>query len=358
MNFFDVRSEPRLHSGEVRLMKLLTRVSDVDTPAIEETLGDDIRWDRIAHTASNLGAAPLFYYHLNGLDKSAQETVECFEELRTAYFQTMASNLYLAHEFDQLVERLSEAGIAVLALKGMALCRALYPSPALRPMVDIDLLVKPEELDGVFEVAHRLGYPPPEKRWNGRTAEGHYHLHCIKAGAVPVILEIHWGLGEPRRYRIDENEIWSRAQASPHGPYLEMSDDDTFLYLAMHFFKHFLFKRLSWLCDLHEWIAQRQIDWDCVAERARAQSMATFLGYTLTVLEDFYEKDLPLDATAVAGTGPIRKNLLDWYVREYPMLAPDQRHTWLHRRLFAFASIDRLSDRLRFTWDALKRDVS
>jgi hypothetical protein len=310
-------------------MKLLTRVSDVDIRAIEETLGNNIRWDRIAHTATNLGAAPLFYYHLNALNNSSLETGGCCEAFRKAYFQTMANNLYLAHEFDRLVERLSEAGIAVMALKGMALCRALYPSPA----------------------------PAPETHRCTQPTEGHYHLHCIKQGAVPAILEIHWGLGERRRYRIDEAGVWSRAHASTHGPYLEMSDDDTFLYLAMHFFKHFLFKRLSWLCDLHEWIKQREIDWDHVAERARAQSLATFLGYTLTVLEDFYEEQLPLDAAAVAGTGPIRKSLLDWYLREYPMLAPDQRHTWLHRRLFAFASIDRLSDRLRFTWDAVKRDV-
>ncbi len=357
MNFFDVRSEPRLRPGEVRLMKLLTRVSDVDMGAIEETLGDNIRWDRISHTALKLGAAPLFYYHLNALNTPGLETDGCLEAFRTAYFQTMANNLYLAHEFDQLVERLSEAGIAVMALKGMALCRTLYPSPALRPMVDIDLLAKPDDLDGVFEVVQHLGYPAPEPYRHGQRTEGHYHLHCIKQGAVPVILEIHWGLGEPRRYRIDEVGIWSRAQASPHGPYLEMSDDDTFLYLAMHFFKHFLFKRLSWLCDLHEWTRQREINWDRVAERARSQSLATFLGYTLTMLEDFYEEKLPLDAATVAGTGPIRKNLLDWYLREYPMLAPDERHTWLHRRLFAFASIDRLSDRLRFTWDALKRDV-
>ncbi len=338
-------------------MKLLTRVSDVDRGALEEALGDDIRWDRIHDTASQLGAAPLFYYQLNQLEQTSQDAVENLDAFRREYYQSTANNLYLAHEFDRLVERFSREGIPVVALKGIALCRHLYPSPTLRPMVDMDLMVRPEDLGGVFQMARSLGYSVPEALPGGPPTEGHYHRHCVKRGAVPAILEIHWALGEPRRYRIDEEGIWSRAEASPHGPYLEMSDNDTFLYLAMHFFKHFLFKRLSWLCDLHEWIAQKEIDWDCVAERARAQSMATFLGYTLTVLEDFYGEALPLDAAQVAGTGLIRKNLLDWYVREYPVLAPEQRHTWLHRRLFAFASIDRLSDRLRFTWDALRRDA-
>ena len=345
------------HVSEQRLMALLTRVSQLDVDAVQEVLNQVLDWDYIYETTCLLGAAPLFYHHLRDLRPAGLQGTPLWDSFRTQYHLAMANNLYFGHELDKIAEEFSGHGIHCIGLKGMVLSRTIYPSPALRPMFDIDILVKEEDLQTACRILGELGYHPLKKGELGKAQRYQYHAHYFKESASPVILEVHWGLGEKNRYDINEAGIWARAQKSPYGPYLEMSDDDTLLYLSLHFFKHFLFKRLSWLCDIHEWVCLREIHWDRVVERAQAQSIATFLACTLIILERFYQMTLPVRTEEILRIGPVRKNILDWYLRKYDMFHPMTENRWPIKRLFAFTCIDRMPDRLKFTWDVLRRDM-
>ena len=345
------------HVSEQRLMALLTRVSQLDVDAVQEVLNQVLDWDYIYETTCLLGAAPLFYHHLRDLRPAGLQGTPLWDSFRTQYHLAMANNLYFGHELDKIAEEFSGHGIHCIGLKGMVLSRTIYPSPALRPMFDIDILVKEEDLQTACRILGELGYHPLKKGELGKAQRYQYHAHYFKESASPVILEVHWGLGEKNRYGMNEAGIWARAQKSPYGPYLEMSDDDTLLYLSLHFFKHFLFKRLSWLCDIHEWVNRREIHWDRVVERARSQSIATYLAYTLIILERFYQMTLPVRTEEILRIGPVRKNILDWYLRKYDMFHPMTENSWPIKRLFAFTCIDRMPDRLKFTWDVLRRDM-
>lgn len=345
------------YAGEERLMTLLTRVSQFDPNAVQEALDPGLDWNYIYETACLLGAAPLFYYHLKDLRPDGLQDTPIMDAFRTQYHLTMAGNLYLGHELDRIAGRLSEQSIPCIGLKGIVLAREIYPSIALRPMFDIDILVRSEDRYGAHEIIKGLGYLADEKNFAAGSGKYQYHAHYIRKSASPVILEIHWGLGEKNRYGIDESQIWARAHKSRNGPYLEMSDDDTILYLSLHFFKHFLFKRLSWLCDIHEWILQKEIHWDRVVQRARSQSIATFLACTLMILERFYRMTTPVRPGDILDIGPVRKRILDWYLGEYDMFHPMVNNSFPIKRLFAFTCIDRMPDRLKFTWDVLRRDM-
>ena len=345
------------HHDEHQLMVLLTRVSQLDLNAVQRAFSVPLDWNYIYETACLLGVAPLFYYHLRDLRPAGLQGTPLINSFKTQYHLVMANNLYLGHELDKISEKLAGHGISCIGLKGMVLSRTIYPSPALRPMFDIDILVRSEDLHGVHEIIKGLGYHPDKKDFPAGACKYQYHAHYFKESASPVILEVHWGLGEKNRYDINEAGIWARAQKSPYGPYLEMSDDDTLLYLSLHFFKHFLFKRLSWLCDIHEWVCLREIHWDRVVERAQAQSIATFLACTLIILERFYQMTLPVRTEEILRIGPVRKNILDWYLRKYDMFHPMTENSWPIKRLFAFTCIDRMPDRLKFTWDVLRRDM-
>lgn len=346
-----------VHHAERRLMTLLNRVQHPDPESIAEALSRERDWNYIYETSCLLGVAPLYYCHLKRLSPPGLTDTPVMDAFRRQYLLSAANSLRLLHEFDGIAEKLSQLGIPCMALKGVMLARVLYPVPALRPMFDIDILVKKEDLQGVDAALGAFAYRPMGQE-SPRNLPGYqYHLHYQKEAAVPVILEVHWGLGEQNRYDLDASQFWLRAQKSAFGPHLEMSDDDALLYLCLHFFKHFLFKRLSWLCDIYEWIGQKEIHWDQVIERARSQSIATFLAYTLIILEDFYGMDLPLPVEQILRVGILRKKVLGHYLRAYDMFHPMNKSNWLVQRLFAFSSIDCMSGRLKFTWNVLKRDL-
>lgn len=342
------------HRSEKRLMTLLNRVSHLDREAIGSLLSKDLDWDYIFRIADSLHAAPLFSYNLREWEDREPVASELVPFLQEAYHETLARNMHLLHEFDAVVEDLTGKGIAVIPLKGAALARDLYPSIALRPMYDIDLLVKKEDVAGVDEVLRRTRYRAASSPTAGKGFT--YDRRYIKETKAPAVIEIHWNLGEENRYRLDIAGIWDRAVPASKGPGLKMSGEDTLLYLALHFFKHYLFKRLIWLCDIHEWTQQKEIDWSLVLDRARSQSITTFLAYTLKIYEDFYGVRLPLRFEEAALIGPLRKRVLDGYLHRYPLFHPLADESYLRQRVFAFTCIDRMSDRLRFTMDALRRD--
>ncbi|MDX1764529.1 MAG: nucleotidyltransferase family protein [bacterium] len=346
------------HEKENSLMADLNRLSHVKTEFLGEEAAALLDWDYIYRTACKLGGAPILYHHLKSLPPEVQTEIPAMSVLRAQYHLVSASNLHLLHEYDRIAEKLWAAGIRCIGFKGAALARLLYPTPGLRPMFDIDLLVPEEDLEGVAEVVAALGYGLPEGQTCRRSRPYDYHLHYLRKGPAPVYLEIHWRLGEQNRYNMDLQGVWERAAASPWGPSLIMSDDDTFLYLCQHFFKHFLFKRLSWLCDIYEWIARKPIDWKRVIERARSQGMATYLAYTLTIVGNFYSMELPVEPKRVLKIGRLRKRILDRYLDTYDMFSPMEKNSWPEKRLFAFCAIDRLDNRLRFTLDAFKRDLA
>ena len=86
--------------------------------------------------------------------------------------------------------------------------------------------------------------------------------------------------------------------------------------------------------------------------------MATYLAYTLTIVGNFYQMALPVDPGRVLKIGRLRKRILDHYLNTYDMFSPMEKNSWPEKRLFAFCAIDRLDNRLRFTRDALKRDLA
>ena len=61
-------------------------------------------------------------------------------------------------EADTVVALLTEAGVGAARLKGVWIAAALYPDPAMRPMTDVDLLVRPEQIDTAVAALRAAGY--------------------------------------------------------------------------------------------------------------------------------------------------------------------------------------------------------
>ena len=76
---------------------------------------------------------------------------------RLAYLQTGQRNLVLLRELQTAVDALDAAGVPSIVLKGGALADGLSQH-ALRPMADIDLLIRREHLDEALAVFGGAGF--------------------------------------------------------------------------------------------------------------------------------------------------------------------------------------------------------
>ncbi|HZX31484.1 MAG TPA: nucleotidyltransferase family protein, partial [Rhodocyclaceae bacterium] len=80
------------------------------------------------------------------------------DRLQQSYRRTAVRNLSICRQLVKAASLLQEAGIASVALKGAFLAFFAYRTPALRPMRDLDLLVRQEDAVRAFEVMKSHGY--------------------------------------------------------------------------------------------------------------------------------------------------------------------------------------------------------
>ncbi|HSE95650.1 MAG TPA: nucleotidyltransferase family protein, partial [Methylomirabilota bacterium] len=80
------------------------------------------------------------------------------DRLHDAYGRTVARNAILFRRAARVLRTLGDAGIEALVLKGAALALAYYGDPGLRPMADLDVLVRPGAAAVASDVLRRCGW--------------------------------------------------------------------------------------------------------------------------------------------------------------------------------------------------------
>ncbi len=142
----------------------------------------------------------------------------------------------------------------MLVLKGMALAEPVYGNPALRPMDDIDLLVRREDAPRARAALTDLGYEAPSFDGDFRRRAATVFLPSSKRSARQK-LDIHWALVDdrygPAAYRWADG-AWGRAREFSVGgaSARALSPADALIHGCVHLAVHHGLRGLLWHCDL------------------------------------------------------------------------------------------------------------
>jgi hypothetical protein len=174
-----------------------------------------------------------------------------------------------------LAAAIRATGRPALLLKGVDLAERLYGDLGQRPMLDIDFLVRRDDIAAYDSHLRGLGFeasPPPYPVLID--SDRHHHTHYRCAAATDLPLELHWRLVNDERYRsIDVEGIWARAVPLPSvAPGARvMAAEDLFLYLCLHLKQHTFDTPLTQIWDLAEMLHSPTLplDWTIVWQRAR-----------------------------------------------------------------------------------------
>lgn len=233
------------------------------------------------------GVAPLLRNRLVRLGFFETLPAPARDALDAQYLQESVRALARYHELGTLVDRLADAGAQVIALKGIYLARAVYTEPGLRPMSDMDLLFRVEDLEDAQAALIALGY----KREGMEFPPSHYppRHHQLppftRDGATAV--EVHTSIERPSApFPIDHDGIWGRARPWSVGGQglLALAPEDLLLHLCLHAAYHHKFRiGLSALMDIALVVERESLDWAALAVRARQWRAAfpVFIGLEL-----------------------------------------------------------------------------
>lgn len=233
-------------------------------------------------------------------------------ELSEITNRTAFRNLYLLQELGRQLERLKESGIDVLVLKGAGLAVTAYRTIALRPMVDVDLLARREQVPALLDLLAAAGYQWPIMPRSGMALEFQSEIPVRKAGLEPVHFDVHWSLFDSRYYQANLSLDWfwqsARVQAwqgfdipvpGPEAQLIHLCG-----HLAMH---HAQAPDLLWLNDLAEvlWACRAQIQWDLLLRKAAELELALPLQTYLSEAASTWDVPLPPEALARLQALPI-----------------------------------------------------
>lgn len=177
------------------------------------------------------------------------------------------------------MQALDQAGIACVALKGVALAWRSYPEAGLRPMRDIDLLVPQHRILEAARVLECAGFRPDANdaaTLDVALAVDH-QLPAQHHAGLGVTVELHHRLTDPpgrHGYRIPQlkaEEVWERAQALDCGGVIVPcpAPEDLAAHLIVHAtYGHRLDCGPLVLADLHFMIEAGTCDWDAVRAAA------------------------------------------------------------------------------------------
>jgi len=232
-------------------------------------------WSVFLENARENGVSALVYSKLNEIKEDCPNIPsKVFAELKKDYYLNATKNTLIFEELGKALEAFKKLRLKVIVLKGAALAEKVYGNIALRPMSDIDLLVKEEDMMNVNEQLKTLDYRPTDASVDDIDFSSSYltTLDYRTSSEKSPSFHIHWHFvnstipNESYIRNIKIDNIWRDAEET------RIADVETLVmaphHLLIHLSEHALrvthsLSKLSLLCDINEAVNfyQERLDW-------------------------------------------------------------------------------------------------
>jgi hypothetical protein len=314
-------------------------------------------WNWVLTTAESQGVLPLLRARLDEVCPAAVP-VGVRNQLSLACVANAAHNLRLTGELFGLLRALEEDGVESVPFKGPVLAHQLFGNVAMRQFRDLDILVRPADLDRARAVLLARGYRPEFELSPKREAEylRSEHAFQFQRQDGAFIVELHWSFGSrDQAFPLSAQSVWSRlvkARVQSQIIYA-LSSEDLLIYLAMHGAKH-RWDRLEWICSLAQLIRIKpDLDWSVVFSRARQIGALRGVRLALLLTQDICAAPLPPLVEEQTVADPVAREMAS-QVRAN-LFTGDSSHqsSELRRQAFYIRTRERVVDRARivlFYW--------
>lgn len=275
--------------GELLLAAARLAVGTADDDEAVALLRGPLDWPSLVAQAHEEGLEGLAAQQLRRLADRHGLSLP-LDVLAGAFRRLAAANTARLAELAAIGDALATRGVEAIVLKGGALIEMVYGAhPGLRPMGDLDLLVRESDLPAVTHALGERGYVRASRGTivfdNGWSA---IDVHIDVLGSARI---------SRRRlaFALPTEALWRRASPlDARRPWLRaLSPADQFLHVAIHGLKH-SFSRLVWLVDLG--LLGRLAEPETLLARARDTGCLRVLAYARVLLHDLFRLDVVPEA--------------------------------------------------------------
>ncbi len=270
-------------------------------------------WPYIVRAADRQGIGPLLHAAVASGGIVVPPVVAA--DLHAAYWQHHFRNRALMAELERILSAAAVARVAVMPLKGAVLAPHYYPTPALRPLSDLDFMVQPDAVERFATILGELGY---QRTFVRPTLDPHGERPLLREWMfvrhtpdIALVVEYRVEPLDPAlgtlltcdptlvaRLLRHADGMWVRARVEEHddAPRWRIAPEDLLLHVASHLATRHAGYRLLWLHDLCRIVATDDLDWPRVGASARALRLHAPVFAALEAAHDWRGAPLPLDA--------------------------------------------------------------
>ena len=283
-----------------------THLDDAARRRVAALVRGGLDWDYVVETSVRHAVAPLVSGALREVEASEELDGDipssAHAELADLYRRSESRSGAMLRAVGEIADAFTAESIDVIALKDVQLAAGVYPEPALRPLGDIDLLVRREELERAARLLPKLGFlpqPGADMPYTTRYASGRAFLRERDQAWVDLqwtVAQREWDLhGDATfAYRIDR--MWASAERFTLDGHelLAPCPDEMLFHLCLHLEGH-EYSELVLFSDLVELLRHHaaSLDWLRFAETVRLHGAEASVGYALLLTQRLFGAELP-----------------------------------------------------------------
>jgi hypothetical protein len=317
---------------------------------IKALLEQKIDWAYLIQIADSHGVIPLLYKtFIKNFKEKIPEPI--FKQLKKLYLYNAGHNLLLTNELFKILELFKKHRISAVPYRGPTLASFAYGSVSLRKFVDLDILIREQEVKKAKNLLMEFGYYPMIQL-TGRKENAFIkseRTYKFSNNNSRICIELHWAITPryfPSLVNFEFLEDRLKNVSIDGKQVLSLSQEDSLLAVCVHSLSH-CWMRLGWVCDISQLINSRQeMNWELVlntADRLRIERVV-FLG--LLLAKNLLGADIPQDIYKKI-TSDSTSALLAEHVRNYIFKEGDYNSKALECYFIQFKIWTRLRDRLR-----------
>lgn len=278
---------------------------DRAVPALEHLVqNDDL--SALLQRAANHGVDNMVYLRLRAL--SQELDAELMARFEQRYVGGVRHQLRVLADLKLVATTFESAGIPFLVFKGPVLSATLYRRVDLRSFNDLDVLVPPSAFAGAVEALEDVGTAVLDQNWDllARLGLGQVHMRLHHG----TLVDVHWHLvnraAVRRSLAIPVEDVFARKRlvVLSGTRVATFEPADTVLHLCLHAALAGG-TRLLWLKDIERSVADSELAWEQVVERARDWGTAAPVAAMLQRAERVVGASVPEDV--VAELAPSRR---------------------------------------------------
>ncbi|RZB30197.1 MAG: hypothetical protein SRB1_02477 [Desulfobacteraceae bacterium Eth-SRB1] len=289
--------------NEDQLLLYCCRTEKANLPELQ-----NIDWDVFLEKARNEGISPIVFSRLPEVTKHYDISKYVTEELKKDYYLSATKNALIFEELKIVLALFNQSKLQVIVMKGAALAETVYGNPALRPMSDVDLLVKKENLRQADELLKKVGYSPADRSVDNVDFTSTYltTLDYRNPAKNSPSFHVHWHFvnstipNESYIGHIKMDNIWQDAVKTI------IADTETWVmaphHLLIHLSEHALrvthsLNKLSYFCDIDRAINYygKGLDWDLLIQDTLKFNLNKMVYTTLYFSRYFIKANVPED---------------------------------------------------------------